>query len=854
MPNRMVYRIGLIYCLFMIFCSFSAKAQLKLGVSKSNSALEADFNRPVTYEIGGITVSGTRILDPNVLISITGLKVGDEITYPGDKLGKAIKKLWDQGILSDIKVYASKIEGDYIFLNFDLTEKPRLSKFSFTGITKGQADDIREKVSLVRGRVVNDALVRNSENIIKKYFDEKGFRNIKVTTTQEEDPAAKGTVILKINVKKGERVKIASINFQGNDNFKEEQLRRKLKETKEKRRYRIFKSSKFIRSNYEEDKEKLIAFYNSQGYRDASIAVDSVYTVDEKLIGLVIGINEGKKYYFRNIDWTGNFLYDDTYLSKVLDIKRGDVYNMENLEKRLNYNPSGSDVTSLYMDDGYLFFSIEPVEVLVDEDSIDLEMRIYEGAQANINRITVSGNDKTNDHVVMREIRTLPGQKFNRSLLIRTNRELATLGYFDPEQIGMNPKPNYNDGTVDVAYNVVERPSDQIELSGGWGGFFGFVGTLGLTFNNFSSKNIFKKWNPLPSGDGQRLQLRGQANGRQFQSYTFAFTEPWLGGRKPNSFTVSFNHSVQRRFSGGFAGTQIGRLGISGITLSLARRMRKPDDFFILTNSLSYLIYDIDNNPIQLGPRSRDILFDGRLNNFFFNTTISRNSVDSPIFPRAGSNVSLSLSMTPPYSLWSGVSLSESPSERFKWVEYHKWMFDNSWFMKIAGKLVLNARNHFGFLGSYNRTLGAGPFERFTLGGDGLAGFNFLLGTEVIGLRGYPNASIRPVVVDPSTGDAARVDGVAFTKHVFELRYPISLNPSATIFVLSFLEGGNNFGSVQEFSPFKLQRSAGFGARIFMPAFGLIGFDYGYGFDPVPNAGLERSGSQFHFIIGQQIR
>lgn len=819
------------------------------GEANSSPELQGDFNKPFTYEIGGITVSGTRSLDPSVLISITGLKVGDELPLPGDKLTKAVRKLWEQGILSDIKVYVTKIEDSYIFLNFALTEKPRLSKFSFVGISKSQADDLREKISLVRGRVVNDALVRNTENIIRKYFDEKGFRNIKVDIGQEEDPALRGSVLLKINIRKGERVKIAHVNFVGNNNFTDEQLRRKLKETKEKRWFRVFKSSKFIRNNYEEDKEKLLTFYNSQGFRDAYIIEDTVYDVNNRLVGLRLELDEGKKYYFRTISWTGNFLHDEKLLSQVLGIKKGDIYSIENLEKKLNYNPNGNDVTSLYMDDGYLFFSVEPVEVLVEGDSIDLEMRIYEGTQANLNRITINGNDKTNDHVIRREIRTLPGQKFNRSMLIRTNRELATLGYFDPEQIGMNPKPNYNDGTVDVAYSVVERPSDQVELSGGWGGFFGFVGTLGLTFNNFSAKNIFKKWNPLPSGEGQRLQLRGQANGRAFQSYNFSFTEPWMGGRSPSSFTVSLNHSIQRTFDG-FGGRQIGRLGISGITLSLGRRLRAPDDFFVLTNSISFLIYDLKNFAVNLGPSNINT---GQLNNFFFNTTISRNSIDNPIYPRAGSNVSLSMSLTPPYSLFVNEASSDIPGVLSRSVEYHKWMFDNSWFMKVSGKLVLHARNHFGFLGTYNRALGIGPFERFSLGGDGLAGFNFLLGTEVIGLRGYRNASINPIFVDPSSGRPIPGNGVAFTKHVLELRYPLSLNPSATIFLLSFLEGGNNFASVNQFSPFDLYRSVGAGARIFMPAFGMIGFDYGYGFDNAPGR-VERSGSNFHFIIGQQIR
>jgi outer membrane protein insertion porin family len=496
------------------------------------------------------------------------------------------------------------------------------------------------------------------------------------------------------------------------------------------------------------------------------------------------------------------------------------------------------------MDNGYLFFSVNPVEVRIEQDSIDLEMRIYEGAQAKISKVLISGNDRTSDHVILRELRTLPGDYFSRAELIRTQRELSQLGYFDPEQVNPVPMPNPADETVDIQWNLVERPSDQVELSGGWGGAFGFVGTLGLVFNNFSIRNIphFDKWRPLPVGDGQRLSIRMQANGRRFQSYTFSFSEPWLGGRKPNNFGMNYSYSVQRTINQR-TNEVFGSLKVQGVTLSLGRRVKWPDDYFTLSNSISYLNYDLFNYGQTLG-------FDtGVSNNINFNTTLARNSIDNPMFPRSGSSISLSLALTPPYSLWNDLDFDTAePAERYRWVEYHKWMFDAKFFTKLVGNLVLSTRAHMGFIGSYNNKSEVGPFERFFVGGDGLTGQNFLLGNDIIGLRGYENNSIVP-----PADDNGIQGGTVYNKFVFELRYPLSLNPSATIYVTSFLEAGNNWSETNNFNPYDLYRSAGFGARIFMPAFGLLGVDWGYGFD-VPPGGIGISGPQFHFSIGQQLR
>lgn len=798
------------------------------------------YGNPQKYEIAEITVTGVKFLDPGALISLSGLRVGDEIEIPGEAAATATRKLWKQGILGDVQIVSRKIEGDKVYLEIRLKERPKLTRFEFDGVRKGEAQTLSDKIDLIKGKVINDALLKNTRRTIENHFREKGFLNANAQIVQLQDTILSNSVRLQINVDKGKRVKINDVVFKGNEAINDKRLAKKMRGTKRKKLLRIFTSSKFIEDKYEEDKHNLIAFYNSQGYRDARIISDTVYAISDKEIQVELSIEEGNQYYFRNITWSGNYVYDDETLSRVLKIEKGDIYDVETLDKRLNFSQTELDITSLYMDDGYLFFRITPVEVAVEGDSVDVEMQIYEGAQADISRVILKGNTKTNDRVVLREIRTVPGQKFSRSDLIRSQREIATLGYFDQEQIGINPMPNLQDGTVDVEYSVVERPSDQVELSGGWGGVFGFVGTLGLVFNNFSAKKLFKfgQWGGiLPSGDGQRLALRAQANGRRFQTYSLTFTEPWLGGRKPNSFSINLSHSVQRTI----IGTDVlGSLQVTGVTLSLGRRLTWPDDYFTLSNSISYLNYDLFN----FG-RSIFSSGSGTSRSIALNTTIARNSIDNPTYPRRGSSLSLSLSLTPPYSLFEDKDYeSLTEAERFRWIEYHKWMFDNSWFTNPFDKFVIHTRAHFGYIGAYNQELGVGPFERFTLGGDGLTGQNFLLGTEIIGLRGYENNSVTPL---NSAG------GVIYNKFVMEARYPVSLNPAATIFVLGFLEAGNNWNSYEEYNPFNLKRSAGIGARIFMPAFGMIGLDWGYGFDDVEGRPGANEG-RFHFTIGQQIR
>jgi outer membrane protein insertion porin family len=830
----------------------SVLALLLLGGGVARPLVAQQINpsaadEPKRYVLGGITVSGSRYLDPNTLIGLTGLRVGDAISIPGEEIGKSIRKLWAQGILGDVSVTVARTEGNKIFLDYNLKERPRLSKFTFTGIRKGQTEELTKKITLIRGKVVTDALLNNTRTQVRKFYVNKGYLDAKVNIMQVPDSALSNSIALRIDVDKGDKVRIHDIEFEGNTAFSDRKLKGKLKKTKERKSYKFLTSGKFQRSEYEEDKKKLIEFYNTEGYRDAIIVSDTLIR-DEEGLALRIKVDEGPKYYFRHITWSGNYLYDDKTLANVLGIKPGSPYSKEVLDKRLNYNPTGQDISSLYLNDGYLFFTIDPVETKVEGDSIDIEMRLSEGVQAHIKDINIAGNTKTSDHVLRRTLRTLPGDKFNRELLIRSQREIATLGYFDPEKIGINPIPNPVDGTVDINYTVVEKPSDQVTLSGGWGGFAGFIGTVGLVFNNFSMRKAgtLRNWTPVPSGDGQRLALNIQANGVQYQAYSLSFTEPWLGGRRPNSFSFSLNHSIQRAGQALDASTS-SFIKVSSATVGLGRQLRVPDDYFTLSNSLSYSQYITQNYEVIPGAAT------GTFNNITLNTTLARNSIDNPTYTRRGSSLSLSVNLTPPYSLLNPDHIDNSN----KWIEFHKWMFDASWFTPIVGKLVLNTRAHFGYLGNYSNRREIGPFERFKMGGAGL-GFNgagnFLVGTEFIGLRGYDDPNSNFAI---PTAQNRQPGGIAYNKYVLEMRYPVSLNPAATVYVLAFAEAGNSYSSYQNYNPYKLYRSAGVGARIFMSAFGLLGFDYGHGFDSVipsvPNAG-KQDPNHFHFIIGQQIR
>lgn len=821
------------------------------------------YTNPQEYVIEDITFTGLESIDHNALVSIAGLKKGDRVMIPGEALSNALKKIWNQKLVGDIALSITRIEGEKVYINFDLKERPRLSRIEINGVKKSDKEEITNKINISLGQIVTDAMTKNAIQRINKYYIEKGFLATKTEIRKIDDTLHDNKVILKVNINKGPKIKISDINISGNegerDNKKAEKLlsdkrlKRKMKETKEKRFHKIFSTSKFIQADFEKDQKALIEYYNSLGYRDAQIIRDSVYFVNDKRINIDMEISEGSRYYFRNITWQGNYIYSDRALDTILNIKKGDVYNLARLERRLNYNPDGYDISSLYLDDGYLFFHVDPVEIMVDNDSIDIEMRIYEGPQATIRNITVSGNTKTHDHVILRELRTLPGQKFSRSDLIRSQREIATLGYFDAEQIGINPIPNPADGTVDINYTVVEKSSDQIELSGGWGGTIRFVGTLGLVFNNFSLRNIpkFKTWDPLPSGDGQRLSVRFQSNGIYFQNYSFSFTEPWLGGNKPHSLSTSVVRSQLNNVSSGLKIS--GYLRLQGVTLTYGKRLKWPDDYFSTSYSLSYMQYKFKNYGTSA---SNSLGIDNTTSNSVTLTySLSRNSLNDFTFPTNGSNLSFSVSATPPYSLFNKKDYSLLPDEdKYKMVEYHKWMLDQSWFTTIIPgqkrNLVLNARAHFGYIGSFSQRRPVGPFERFKMGGSGLSGFNFVLGSEIIGLRGYQDNLIVPY----EAGGMIREGGVLFDKFVTELRYPISLSPALSVIALTFFEAGNVWNDFKSFNPFDNYRSAGVGTRIMMPAFGMIGIDWGFRLDTEPGRDPFTDRSRVTFVIGQQIR
>jgi outer membrane protein insertion porin family len=890
--------------LFCLIWSATAVAQIRLGQSRYASTrpvniLELNYAKPQKFRIAEIKAVGLSTLDENAIISLSGLKVDDRIDVPGDAIAGALKKLWGQGIIGDVKILITKIEGEDIYLLLDLTERPRFSRVEFEGINKTQEGELRDKVN-IRGRVVRDDVLNTAKRNIEKYYLDKGFLNTEVKIIQDRDTTLPNSVKLRFDINPKSKVRINEIAFYGNDEISDRALKGKLKKTKEHARVAIFKDaysrltdadaksitqsllnsqvatseqvnsyinknfklnffngSKYNPKEYRADKDKAIAFYNSKGFRDAKILEDSIYKFSEDKINIDISLEEGRKYYYRNITFTGNYIHEDAVLLAKLGIEKGDIYDKEKLDKRLNYDPQkGDDVSSLYQDNGYLFFNIDPVEINVTGDSIDLEMRIFEGPQVTVNSVSIKGNDRTSDHVVMREIRILPGQKFNRSLLVRTIRELSTLGYFDPEKINPDLRPNFESATVDITFELEERPNDQIELSGGWGGFFGFVGTVGLVFNNFSIKNIgnFDKWDPLPVGDGQKLSVRVQANGQAFQNYSLSLSEPWFGGKKPNSLSFAFNHSVQRQvdyFNQGNGG-DLGFFKITGVTMGLSKRITWPDDYFSISNSLQFQNYEFN----QFGTSFGLSYPTGISKSVVLNTTVARNNVDNTIYPRQGSNIIMSMNLTPPYaSLNKGLNEESGDQEKYKWLEYHKWMFDASFYTPLFGssKFVASARAHMGFLGSYGNKLGIIPLERFVMGGDGMNFNNFALGQEIVGLRGYENQTITPGRNTRGTADPDPYGGVVYNKYVMELRFLVSPNPSATIFLLTFAEAGNNWGDYKDFNPYDLKKSAGVGARIFMPAFGLLGVDWGYGFDTMPGA-LKASGPQFHFTIGQQFR
>ena len=820
-----------IYCLLLLIFG---SGRLFAQINSEDNLNNISYERPVEYEIGGVTVQGTQNLDKNAIVTLSGLTLGDKIMVPGEDLSKAISKLWDQNLFTDIQIDVSQIEENTIFLVIKLQELPKLSKFAFKGISKSETDNIRDKIDLVRGEIINENLINNTKHIIQKHFEDKGYLNTTVEIDQNTDPSIVSGIILDININKGDKIKINQINIFGAQAFSEKKLKRQLKETKEKKFFRIFKTSKFIQDSFEEDLEQVIALYKEKGYRDARIIKTEKRDQAKKTLDLDIIIEEGIQYYFRDIDWLGNTKYKSEYLDQLLGIQSGDLFDEKMMNERLQMSMSGTDISSLYMDDGYLFFNIDPVEILVEEDSIDFEIRIYEGKQATINKVTVVGNTKTNEHVIMREIRTKPGELFRRSDIIRSQEELNRLNYFNPQTLGVNPKPDPQTGNVDIEYSVEEKPSDQIELQGGWGAGR-MMGTFGVTFNNFSVKNILDKstWSPLPSGDGQRISLRASSNGSYYQNYSFSFTEPWLGGNKPNSLTFSAYHSIQDYSTA----EQDNRMDITGINIGLGKRLKWPDDYFSMSQSISFQKYDLKNRTLVTG-------FDNGISkNLTYKVVLSRSSVFDPVFPKTGSKFTFTGDFTPPYSLFNDKDYANMTlKEKYEWLEYYKIKLNGTWYANPFADLVVKAHSEFGLLSAYNSDIGIPPFERFYVGGSGLtSGYN-LNARETVGLRGYNDG----MVSNHLEGGAS-----IYSKYILELRYPLSLNPSSTIYATAFAEAGNAWGQFNDFNPFQVKRSMGMGVRIFMPMFGLLGFDFAYGYDPLPGT-LEKSGWQTHFSIGQQ--
>jgi outer membrane protein insertion porin family len=808
-----------------------------------------EYAQPKDYEIGGIKVLGANFSDDNAIIGVSGLKVGDKIRIPGPDIQKAIKALWRLRLFTDVQLIMEKTIGDVIFLELKVQERPRLSRHSYQGVKKSYHDDLNEAINkyLLKGGIVTENVKVNAAEEIKAFFVEKGYLDTRVRVDEIKDTIRQNSVRLVFDVNRGKKVKIQNIVFTGNDNVKDRKLRKQMDNTKRKRK--IFTGSKLIQKDYEDDKKNIVNYYNTLGFRDARVLSDSIWREEDGDMMIQINVEEGDRYFFRNIAWKGNSIYDTQTLTDVLGITAGDVYNQELLETRLRFSQDGRDVSTLYMDNGYLFFQVDPIEVAIDEDSIDLEIRIFEGPQASIDKVVIKGNDRTHEHVVRRELRTRPAAKFSRSDIIRSQREIINLGYFNPEALGINTPVNPQRGSVDIEYAVEEKPSDQLELSAGWGGNRRVIGTLGVSFNNFSLRNIFNKsaWHPLPQGDGQRLSLRAQTNGDFFQSYNISFTEPWLGGKKPNSFTVS---GFYNRFAFGQRGTTTYQsFNIIQGSVSLGTRLKWPDDNFVSSTAINIQTLSLNNWARGLFQDSDgNLVSEGNYNNFSIKQTIARTTINDPIFPKNGSRISLSVQLTPPYSWFNNRNYSDLPaSERFRWLEYHKWRFDAEWYTPIAGDLILKAQAKIGMLGFYNSGIGTSPFERFQLGGDGINNQQFgFAGVDIISLRGYDVSDLE-ANIDPQTGGQASTP--VFDKFTVELRYPLSLNPSSTIYVLAFAQGGNAWRSFRDFNPFDLKRSVGIGLRVFLPMFGVLGFDYGLGFDKPGDLPFNELG-RFNIVLG----
>lgn len=817
------------------------------AASSQEQASIIDYSASDDYIIGGVSVSGVRFLDTNALIGISGLRINQNVSVPGEAITNAVRKLWQQGLFSDVRVTIVKKQADTIYLDIALQERPRISSLRYNGLKTSETTDLSEKINMPVGSQLTTHQLEKTRKIITDFFVEKGYLNTTVEFIQKDDPDQPNNVILTVDVDKKEKVKIEEITFVGNDNFASRQLRRKMKNTKMKK-MNFLKASKFISEKYDEDKDNLYTFYNDNGYKDFKILGDSLYPISENRVGLAIMLDEGTQYFIRDIKWVGNSVYKAEDLERILNIEKGSVYNMSHLDDRLNGASGAQDaVSTVYQDQGYLFSRLVPVEAKVENDSVDLEVRIYEGDQAYLNNIVITGNTRTNEHIARRELYTLPGELFSKSNIMRSMRQLGVIGHFDPEKISPNVVPEPANGTVDLHYKLEERANDQFEISGGWGAGM-LVGSVGVHFNNFSMRNFLdlKEWKPYPSGDGQSLSIRAQSNGRLYQSYNISFMEPWLGGHKANSFSVSFYRSLmtngRKRSDNNFQS-----MLTNGASIGLGKRLEWPDDFFSLSGEINYQRYRLNDFTYY-----HFLFSDGVSNMLTLSTKLTRYSTGpNLIYPTNGSTFTLSLQATPPFSLISGRNMvGLEDREKYKWIEFHKWVFKADYFHPITtdDKLVLNTRFSFGYLGHYNKDIGPSPFENFYLGGSGMTGYS-LYGREIIALRGYTDGSVTPT--DPGSGSPT---GNVYSKFTLELRYPVSLNQQATIYGLAFLEAGKAWTEIRQYNPLRMNRAAGIGVRANLPMFGLLGVDWGYGFDPVddPIQFPDANKGQFSFTIGQQ--
>ena len=818
---------------------------------------ETNYQKGELYTIDEIKVTGLKSFNEQTVIAYTGLSKGKELRIPGEEISRIINKLWKLELFSDINFYLTKIQDKKASIEISINELPSLSEFSIVGLKKSKKETIIDEIEIKKGQKITENFIETTKNYIVNKYKKNGFLNAKVSINTRPDSVGINNEKMLINIDLGDRVKINSINFKGNQIVKSSNLKKQMKKTKTKLLGRFWKKSKFIEEDYKNDLSTIIDYYKEKGYRDARILTDSVL-IDKNIIDLNIEINEGNKYYFGNINFLGNSIYSDELLSRALGLYKGDVYNGVLLKKRIadDTKPDGEDITNLYQNNGYLFSTINPVEIAAENDTINFEIRINEGKPAFFNKITVIGNDRTNDNVIYRELRTKPGELYSKDKIVRTVRELGQLGFFDPEQISPDFKNvDPNAGTVDIEYGLVEKSASQVELQGGYGGG-GFIGTLGLSFNNFSLKNLKNKsaWKPVPMGDGQALSLRLQAN-RFYRVYSFSLSDPWFGGEQPVQFSTSFSHTKQYRynfFTGRVDKSQ--SFEITGASIGLAKRLRVPDDYFLLSQTLSYQYYNLNNYYTGLFTFG-----EGKSNNISYTVALSRNNTyTNPIFPLGGSEFMLSARFSLPYSLWNGVDYANLSNqeeyqdndgnpdqakidqERFKWLEFYKIKFKGTWYTRLVDKLVLRTHTEFGFLGAYNNDRGVIPFDRFFLGGDGMSQYA-MDGREMISLRGYPNQSL-------STTNGSTI----YNRFSLELRYPITLKPAASIFGLTFLEAGQGYDNFREFNPFNSKRSMGFGLRIFMPAFGLLGIDFAYGLDNTNDSNLTPNGWETHFVIGQQ--